>query len=72
MHNGNSQLQEIARRPSVLLQLNVHVGCETSNYNSSVFEREEERNGNKEGEVWKFERNQLNYHMHFSCCIPFY
>ncbi len=51
MHNGNSQLWEIARRPSVLLQLNVHVGCETSNYNSSVFEREEERNGNKEGEV---------------------
>jgi hypothetical protein len=29
----------------------VHAGCETSNYNSSVFEKEEERKGNKEGEI---------------------
>ncbi len=51
MHNGSSQLQEIARRPNVPLQLNVHASCETSNYNFSVFEREEEKKGNKEGEV---------------------
>ncbi len=54
MHNGSSQLQEITRRPNVLLQLNVHAGCETSNYNSSEFEIEEKRKVNKEGDVKRF------------------